>query len=182
MCPITPRAHPQRFIFLRVNDERWDAKRQERLAQRSLCWNAGTRKFSLKVKIQLVARKAGQHRSSPIKFNPEPHSRGKLVNRPASERIGGKDSHQARDQQCDHAECKWRSGIPCGALLHFAPEGRVAIARKYVASKLKQVRGSGELTAYVLEAMHALPEKQIGRRENRHAGIADAEPLRPIEE
>lgn len=48
--------------------------------------------------------------------------------------------------------------------------------------KLNQVCGTRELAAYVLETMSALPEEQIGRRENRHATAANAELRRAIHE
>jgi hypothetical protein len=59
-------------------------------------------------------------------------------------------------------------------LSQLTPECSVAISRKHMTSKLNQVCRPRELTAYVLEAMHTLPEKQIGRRENRYADAANA--------
>ncbi len=67
-----------------------------------------------------------------------------------------------------------------GDLLQLGPESQVAISRKHMTSKLNQVCGTRELAAYVLEAMHALPEEQIGRRENGHATAPNAELRRAI--
>ena len=105
-----------------------------------------------------------------------------LVSSPGSQRIGSKGSHDMRYQQCDHAERKWCTGILLSDLTHLAPEGRVTMPREYMTAKLNQVCGPGEVAAYVLEAMHSLPEEKIDRRENRHVAATNAEPSRAIQE